>query len=193
MKYIINNENIVINRVIGNPQLSGGDFVVIGESDFGSLGDFYSHDRCYPLTEGPWLTLNKLTLEYDYNDSDIDKAKASVFSQIEGYNEDQNAKPFEYPEGSGDHYKVTDALLKTLQRGVGLASSDPIPCNNGNWDLNNSATGSAFTMEELQELYNFGYDIPESNYTNTKMHIANVMELTTTKSVIEYDYQTGWK
>ena len=194
MIYVINENSVIINRAVGKPHVQEAQTSIEKDNDFGNIGDYYdtSTDECYPLKMGQWKSLNTETLDYEYNNDQLEPAKAEIISKINDLCDQKDTKPFEYPINSGLYYKVTDAVIKTLKRGEHLSGTDPIPCNGGNWDTFDAGVSTPFTMSDLIDLYNHGYDIPENNYTTKKTHIGTVMALATTKEVVEYDFSTGW-
>jgi len=194
MIYVINGNGVVINKSVGKPPLQEGDTSIEKNNIFGNIGDRYDlgTDKCYPLKRGQWESLNTETLIYEYNDDQLEPAKALIISRINDLCDKKDTKPFEYPINSGLFYKVTDAVMQTLKRGEHLNGTEPIPCNGGKWDTFDAGVSTPFTMSDLVNLYNHGYDGPAHNYTTKKTHIGTVMALETTKEVVEYDYTTGW-
>lgn len=116
-------------------------------------------------------------------------------NEVISYGDKQDAKPFEYPAGSGIYYKVTDAVLKTIALSVALNLPDtaPIPCNDGKWDNVYADISTPFTVGEFNAFYAYGYAIPEHNYHTMKAHVANIMQLTTPEEVEAYDYTKDWR
>ncbi len=188
MKYILNDENFVTNIVVGTLDTNA----IEADRGAGRIGDYYADGVFYKATDINGGVLNTESLTYSYDSETIASKKDAIISEITTYCDTQDAKDFEYPAASGLFYKVTDAIIKTLQRSSALEDTDPIPCNGGQWDTADGLTSTDYTVGELTELYNYGYDIPEANYTNMKNHIAAVSALETMAELIAYDYTTGW-
>jgi len=188
MKYILNDNNFVINIVVGTKDQDA----IEAERGAGKIGDYYTGGVFYPTKDGQGGVLCIKTLTYSYDAESIAAKKAALISQISLHCEEQDAKSFEYPAGSGLFYKFKDAIYKTLQRSICLADTDPIPCNDGKWDTADGATSTDFTVSELRALYDYGYDIPVANRKNKKKHVAAVQALKTMQALVNYNYSTGW-
>ena len=193
IKYIIEN-GIVTNRVIGEIPTTDGITVIEREDTFGDIGDWYDeiNDVCKKIVDG-YKRLDITTGDYEWDESRIDEAKTESSQNIKSICDEKDNSDFEYPIGSGLFYEATNAIINTLQRGATLSDTEPIPCNNGMWDTSDGLTSTSFTMGDLKQLYNHGYDIPENNYRNMKTHLLNINSLTSIQEVVEYDYSTGWK
>ncbi len=188
MKYILDDDNFVTNIVIGTLDTNA----IEADRGAGRIGDYYANGVFYRATDSYGGVLDTESMTYSYDSEIIASKKSALISEITSYCDTQDAADFEYPANSGLFYKVTDAIIKTLQRASALEDTDPIPCNGGQWDTADGLTSTDYTVGELTELYNYGYDIPEANYTNMKNHIAAVCALETMAELIDYDYTTGW-
>ena len=195
MRYKINTEtNIVTDISVGGPMVStGGDHYYIEDvRSAGNIGDYYNDGAFYPLSTSSGKILNTESLTYEYDESELDDRKSTLISTITDYCNSRDGSDFEYPADSGLYYKVTDAVINTIMRGRDLDDTDLVPCNDGKWDTADGLTSTDFTMGDLKALYDYGYDIPASNYQNMKTHINNIGELSTVQDVVDYDYSTGW-
>jgi hypothetical protein len=130
-----------------------------------------------------------------YYGVDLPTALSLMIAEIIRKEDAEDAKPFEYPALSGVYYKVTDAILNTIQycTVLGLADTDPLPVNDGKWDNYNGTVSTSMTFGELKDLYKTGYEIPAHNYAAMKTHVYQIMQLTTVEAVKDYDYSTGWR
>lgn len=123
-----------------------------------------------------------------------------IFGNGYAHVDQEDAKPFEYPEGSGIYYKVTTAIKETIDfcELSGSVDSDPIPVNDGCWDNLDGTVSTLMTVAELNSLYIYGYGIPADNYSNMKVHIAALHQLAADENALpeeikNYDYSTGWR
>jgi hypothetical protein len=143
-----------------------------------------------------WVAEGGVTEAFDTR-SDLEKLQDAISEKIQeitAYGDNKDLQPFEYPSESGVFYKVTDAVLNTIQycNLLGTADSDPLPMNGGKWDNYNGTVSTSMTLGDLKNLYKAGYEVPAYNYGVLKSHIFAVMQLTTVEAVESYDFTENW-
>ncbi|MGB3222517.1 MAG: hypothetical protein WBB23_06930 [Desulforhopalus sp.] len=149
----------------------------------------------YPVLVGPYIIHDGTTWI-----PDLPTMVAAKSQEIINHCNQLDTKPFEYPEGSGVFYKVTNAIKETIDfcELSGCVDTDPLPVNGGNWDNIDGTISTPMTVAELKALYIHGYGIPAHNYSNMKAHIATLKLLAGNENVLpeeigNYDYSTGWR
>lgn len=135
-----------------------------------------------------WLSQGNVTEAY----ITVSDAIETKINEIKEYCDEIDKLPFEYPVGSGVFYKVTSAVIHTYTACLRLDDESPIPCNGGEWDNYDATVSTSFTVSEFKDLYDFGYNIPSTNYTNMKYHIGIVSQLEDVSTIQNYDYSGGW-
>lgn len=195
MRYMIDTvTNVVLDIHIGGPKITTDELHTIeAERGAGRIGDYYIDGNFYPPETNDGQVFDPGDLDYAYNEGTLQDTIDWVISKIQLKCDEQDALDFEYPVDSGVFYKVTDAVLNTIIRHLGLTAGDELLCNNGCWDNADGTISTPMTVGELTALYNCGYDIHMDNYANMKTHVAAVSVLTTVEQVINYDYSTGWR
>ncbi len=121
----------------------------------------------------------------------VPEAMGKAIAAIQAYCDYKDVQPFLFEE---EYYKVTDAVLNTINYCtlLGTADADPLPMNDGKWDNYDASVSTSMTLGDLKDLYKAGYEVPAYNYGIMKVHIAAVMSLTTVSAIEAYDYTIGW-
>jgi hypothetical protein len=129
----------------------------------------------------PWKTEEEL----------LEQALTIKINEIISHNDYLDKQPIPF---NGELYKHTTAVPDTIKACElrGLSDTDPIFPNNGMWDNYNNTTSTPFTVGDLKDLYNTGYDICAIHYGVAKYHIEQVKQLTTLEDIKNYDYTIGW-
>ena len=99
----------------------------------------------------------------------------------------QSYKPFLHSDSNT--YKVTQALLETKSRLIGMDGSLPYPYNKGCWDDINGIP-IPMTIKQVCDLADAVYDRGAWNYEVQRNHVA---AMKASDDPTKYDYSTGWK